>query len=81
MTKHKKIKCPVCKGKNKRCIACKGKGELIAPKPNNWKIDVDGKNRKAAIKLRKANYNLREIAKILGYRHPQSIQHLLNKNK
>jgi hypothetical protein len=76
----KKIKCPVCKGKDDNCVACKGKGELTQPKPNNHIKDTDGKLLNAATKLRKRGYTLREIAGILGYKHPQSVQSLLNKN-
>ena len=75
------IVCPACKGKNKLCVACKGKGKLKPPKPNHSIRDTDGKNKEAATKLRKAGYTLREIAEILGYKHPQSIQSLLNKKQ
>lgn len=74
-----KIKCPVCKGKDSSCVACKGKGNIEASDKKNYKSDADGKNRRAAIILRNRNYTLRQIAKILGYKHPQSIQSLLNK--
>lgn len=77
----KKIKCPVCLGgKNKyRCLACKGEGLLMPPKPNNKIYDTDGERKKAAQVLRDYGYTLREIAAIMGYNHPQSIQSLLNK--
>jgi hypothetical protein len=77
----KKIKCPVCLGgKNKnRCKACKGEGLLNPPKPNKAIYDTDGENQATAQVLRDYGYTLREIASILGYKHPQSIQHLLNK--
>jgi hypothetical protein len=76
-----KIKCPVCRGgKNKyRCLACKGEGLLNPPKPSHAIYDTDGERKNAAEALRNYGYTLREIAGILGYNHPQSIQSLLNK--
>jgi hypothetical protein len=77
----KKIKCPVCLGgKNKQyCLACKGEGKINPPKPNHAIRDINGERKKAAETLRNYGYTLREIASILGYNHPQSIQSLLNK--
>lgn len=77
-----KIICPVCKGGKDRhkCVACKGEGFLTAPKPNKSVYDKDGRMKKAAHSLRDYGYTLREIASILGYKHPQSIANLLNKN-
>jgi DNA-binding transcriptional MerR regulator len=76
-----KIKCPVCLGgKNKhRCLACNGEGLLNPPKPSNRIYDTDGERQSTAKVLRDYGYTLREIAAILGYKHPQSIQSLLNK--
>lgn len=75
-----KITCPVCLGKKKEgCPACKGEGKLIPPNPKNGKRDVGGRMKDAATALRDYGYTLREIAEILGYNHPQSIQNLLNK--
>lgn len=34
---------------------------------------------KVAISLREAGYTIREIAAALGYKHPGSVSHLLNK--
>jgi hypothetical protein len=34
---------------------------------------------KIAVSLKKKGHTIREIAKILGYKHPGSISHLLNK--
>jgi hypothetical protein len=74
-----KIVCPVCRGRYKNCAACKGTGKLNPPKPKNYKKDQDGEMKSAATILRDYGYTLREIAEILGYHHPQSIQNLLNK--
>jgi hypothetical protein len=77
-----KIVCPVCiGGKNKhRCLACKGTGWINPPKPNHAVYDKDGERKKAAEALRHYGYPLREIAEILGYKHPQSIKSLLDKS-
>lgn len=75
----KQIICPVCRFKDKDCIVCKGKGKIDPPKPKYGIYDKDGIRRKAAIKLKKRGYALREIAKLLGYKNPQSIQNLLKK--
>lgn len=76
-----KIICPVCRGGKfqQRCPACHGKGKLNQPKTNNAIYDRDGENKKAAQALRDYGYTLREIAEMLGYKHPQSIANLLNK--
>ena len=66
-------------GKIQDCAACKGLGKLTPPKPKNGKRDTDGLMKSAATILRDYGYTLREIAEILGYNHPQSIQSLLNK--
>jgi len=75
------IKCVVCNGRDKKCVACKGVGKIKPPKPNQYIKDIDGKMSKGAKKLRARGYTLREIASILRYKHPQSVQHLLNKKQ
>jgi hypothetical protein len=75
----KKIKCPVCLGKEKDCLACHGTGKVNPPKPKNYKRDVDGQNKATAHILSDYGYTLREIAEMLGYKHPQSIKNLLDK--
>lgn len=77
----KKIKCPVCLGKDRNCVACGGTGKIQPPKPKNYKKDEGGKFSEAAKRLSDCGYTLREIAEILGYKHPQSIQSLLSKQK
>lgn len=79
MAKPTKIKCVVCKGKDKQCPACKGTGKLNPPKVAAYKKDEDGSMKASAHALREHGYKLREIAEILGYKNPQSIVHLLNK--
>lgn len=57
-----KCKCPVCNGSGKISII---------EKPTNDSL------KKAAKKLRKNRYTIRQIAASLGFKHPGSVSHLL----
>jgi AraC-like DNA-binding protein len=61
------------------CPVCNGTGRIDKP-AHLIKLDLDGKVAAAAQSLRKEGYTIREIAKVLGYKHPGSISHLLSKN-
>lgn len=62
-----------------KCPACNGCGFIKPVKPKNRIKDEGGKMSTSAKRLSKKGYTLREIADMLGYKHPQSIQHLLDK--
>lgn len=61
-----KINCPVC-----------GIGKIDAPKFDPEKKDELAIKRKAANTLRAANFSIREIMRLLGYKSPLSVQLLL----
>lgn len=64
MTKEKNVcKCPTCGGTGQIEIA----------------ISYTDTNRPLAHKLKKEGKTIREIAKLLGYKHPGSITNLLSK--
>lgn len=59
-----KKKCPLCNGCGKIEVQVK-----TAP------VELE----KAAKNMRKEGFTIRQIAKVLGYKHPGSISHLLSK--
>jgi len=75
-----RIVCPVCEGENKSCVACNGSGKVSPPKSTTrkWFHDNDGEFKIAAAKLKKAGYTLREIAKMLNIKHPQTVKNLID---
>ena len=58
-----------------KCPTCGGSGEIdrIILKPQG----LSDTNKPLAKKLKKKGYTIRQIAKMLGYKHPGSISHLL----
>lgn len=64
------IACPVCHGTGK-----------IDPPVKTTKKDKDDSLPAAAMALREAGYTIREIATLLGFKHPGSISYLLDKEK
>lgn len=57
------------------CICCKGTGKIDKPKKqSDLQIKIN-----AAKTLRKAGYSIREIMNLLGYKSPQAIQYILEK--
>ena len=60
------------------CPVCGGNGQLEAPK-GKTKQDPDGRFAHAAKALKAEGYTVREIARLLGYKHPGSVSHLLSK--
>jgi len=47
-----------------------------------WELKKNkGSHHRIAISLKKKGHTIREIAKFLGYKHPGSISHLLNKKQ
>lgn len=66
--KPKTIKC--------KCPLCDGKGHLVVI----IKPKIDSKSlSKVAKKMRDMGFTIRQIASAMGYEHPGSISHLLNK--
>lgn len=57
------------------CPVCKGKGKIMPPSP---RMDLTAK-REAAHVLRNANYSLRQIRDLLGYKAVGGVQKLLKK--
>lgn len=60
-----------------KCPVCKGKGELEKPKST-----IKARQRRRsdiANKLRSEGYTIREIMALMGYRSPNSVAILLNK--
>jgi transposase-like protein len=59
----------------KKCPLCNGCGEIeveVIIKPSSSEL------KKAAMRMRKQGYTIRQIAKTLGKKHPGSISHLLS---
>jgi hypothetical protein len=61
------------------CPVCKNTGKIAPPKMTQKVRDPDGTHAFAAKILRAEGYSFREIARILGYKGPGSILHLVNK--
>lgn len=60
----------------KKCPLCDGCGEIeVEVTVKLSRVEI----RKAATRMRKDGYTIREIAKVLGKKHPGSISHLLSK--
>ncbi len=59
------------------CPACGGTGQIEAV----VRISTADTHRAIAQKLRKEGVTIRDIAKMLGYKNPGSITHLLSKPK
>lgn len=74
----KKIKCPVCLGKNSDCSICNGKGKI--PAPHNLKKLIPEKV-VIANKLRSAGFSFSEIMKLMNYKSKRSVSFLLNKKR
>lgn len=55
-----------------RCPVCKGTGELINPK--RGPIDEIAAKRTMAKALHAEGYSYREIAKLVGWKSPRSVQ-------
>lgn len=61
------------------CSICLGTGKLEPPAPRSFfKSEVDLPS--IAKALRKAGYSYRQTARIMGYKDPGSISHLLTKD-
>lgn len=65
--------------KDKKCPICKGSGAIKLPNSLNpsFKIELDAQY--IAKTLRAEKYSYREIARLMGYKNPQSIKHLIEK--
>ena len=61
-----------------KCPACKGTGELDVL-PRHIEDNQFGMKQLVAETLTEKGYSLRQIAKILGYKSPRSVQYLLEK--
>jgi len=58
-----------------RCPTCNGTGIVEAA------ISKNDTNRPLAKKLIKDGYSIREVARMLGYKNPGSVTHLLKESK
>lgn len=61
-----------------KCPACKGTGEIDFS-PRHVEDHQRGMKQIVAETLIKSGYSFRQIAKILGYKSPRSVQYLLDK--
>lgn len=61
-----------------KCPACKGTGELEVL-PRHIEDNQHGMKQLVAETLISKGYSFRQVAKILGYKSPRSVQYLLEK--
>jgi len=62
-----------------KCPICKGSGELKTPNCKNPAIKIELNPKYIATQLRKKGYSFREIAKLMGFKNPQSVKFLIEK--